>query len=181
MEAQFVFAATIEGLFVRALGEKLDASARARLKEAGLDLGRPLLAAYPFDVWMETIRIGAEAIYPDRDAKEARFELGKDLVAGYRHTYIGRIMLSLAKTIGPTRTLEYAASYFRTGNNYTETRFSPLGSNEAELWMNEVGPYPEFTAGIVHAGVVNSGAREVKVEVVAHDGHAASFRIAWSE
>ena len=46
--------------------------------------------------------------------------------------------------------------------------------------MNEVGPYPEFSQGIIQAGIVKSGARDSKVEVTGYDGHGATYRVSWA-
>ncbi len=176
-----VFGHTFEGLFQRALGGRLDAKARQRLEQAGLNLGKKLLPAYPFDVWMRCIAIAAESVYPALPQTEARRQIGRDLVHGYRETYLGRAMLALAKVLGPKRTLQRSAHNFRTGNNYTETRLTERAPNVHELWMNEVGPYPEFTQGIIEAGLLEAGARGLKVDVVWHDGHGATYRVSWDD
>jgi uncharacterized protein (TIGR02265 family) len=180
MDEMLVFSQTFEGLYLRALGSEMSADCKQRLKEVGVDLEKPLLPAYAFDVWMKSIAVTAQALYPELPQTEARHLLGQKLVRGYDQTMIGRAMLSMLKILGPRRTLERAAHNFRTGNNFTVTRLSTLSDQAMELWMNEVGPYPEFSQGIVLAGILKSGAREPKVDIVGHDGHAATYRVTWA-
>jgi uncharacterized protein (TIGR02265 family) len=175
-----VFSQTFEGLFSRAMGKELSEECCAKLKDIGVDLARPLMPAYPFSTWMKAVAIAAEYAHPDLPAPEARNLLGQKLVFGYRETMIGRAMLAFLKVVGPRRTLERAAHSFRTGNNYTETRVKQLSDRSMELWMNEVGPYPEFTQGIVLAGIKESGAQSPEVKIVDHDGHAATYHVTWA-
>jgi uncharacterized protein (TIGR02265 family) len=83
--------------------------------------------------------------------------------------------------LGPKRALLRATQNFRAGNNYTETRVTELAPHQFDLWMNEVGDFPEFTAGIIYAGVRLSGAQEPRVESLGYDGHACTYRITWKE
>jgi uncharacterized protein (TIGR02265 family) len=176
-----VYEQTIEALFVRALGARLSPECRARLREAGLDVSQKLRPAYPFNSWMTFIRIAAEELYPGLPLPEATFKLGEAYVEGFRETMLGRAVMSLLRVLGPRRTVLRATQNFRAGNNYTETRVTEQGPARFEVWMNEVGPYPEFTAGIIQAGVRMSGAKELRVEMFDYDGHACTYRITWKE
>jgi uncharacterized protein (TIGR02265 family) len=180
MDEMFVFSQTFEGLYLRALGPEMNALCKRQLKEIGVDLEKPLLPAYAFDVWMKSIAVAAQALFPELPQTEARNLLGQKLVGGYDQTMIGRAMLSMLKVLGPRRTLERAAHNFRTGNNFTVTRLSRISDRTMDLWMNEVGPYPEFSQGIIQAGIVKSGAKEPVVEVTGYDGHGATYRVSWA-
>ncbi|WP_224241755.1 DUF2378 family protein [Hyalangium gracile] len=176
-----VFEQTIEALFVRALGGRLTPECRARLRDAGLDVDQKIKPAYSFQSWMTFLRIAAEELYPKTPLPEATFKLGEAYVEGFRQTMLGRAVMSLLRVLGPRRTIARATQNFRAGNNYTETRITELGPSQFDVWMNEVGDFPEFTAGIIHAGVRMSGARELRVEPHGYDGHACTYRITWKE
>jgi uncharacterized protein (TIGR02265 family) len=176
-----VYEQTVEGLFIRALGNRLTPECRARLSQAGLDVTRKLKPAYPFQSWMTFIRIAAEELYPGMPLAEATFKLGEAHLEGFRETMLGRAVISLLRVIGPKRALLRATQNFRAGNNYTESRVTELGPHQFELWMNEVGEFPEFTAGIIYAGVRLAGAQEPRVEPTSYDGHACTYRITWKE
>lgn len=142
-----VFAQTLESLFGRALGRKLSPETKARLRVLGIDLDRPWEATYPFGAWMEAVAITAGAIHPDKSSVEGRYLLGRAVILGYAETVTGRALMRFLKLMGPTQTLRNATNSFKTGNNFTETRLTELGPGLADLWMNDVGGYPEFTAG----------------------------------
>lgn len=176
-----VFEQTLEALFLRGLQGRMTADCKARLRQAGLDLDQKLRPAYPFDAWMAFLRITAEELYPELPVDEGCRKLGQAHIAGYRDTLLGRAVLSLLRVLGPRRALGRATQNFRSGNNYTESRLVERGPRSFELWMNEVGAYPGFTAGIIHGGLEVAGATDIVIETAEHDGHACTYRISWSE
>lgn len=177
-QPKVVFNHTIEAMFSRALGPQLTPHGRRKLKEIGVDLDK-LLPAYPFDTWMAALRIAAADAFPTRSQDEAMFRMGELLIEGYRTTIMDNAVLGMIRVLGPKRTLKRTAQNFRSGNNYTEARLTELGPTSFELWMNEVGPYPRFTAGIIFAGLRAAGAESVEVNARAHDGHACTYLISW--
>ncbi len=177
---QVVFEQTIEGLFLRALGRRLTPSLIARLRTVGLDLEKKLLPAYSFTTWMMALRVAAEELYPGHSLDDALFKVGELMITGYQETFMGRAVLGMIRVIGPKRTLLRATRAFRSGNNYTEAKVTEIGPTCADVWMNEVGPYPSFTAGIMHSAMVAAGAKSPKVEMSGHDGHACSYRVSWA-
>jgi uncharacterized protein (TIGR02265 family) len=176
-----VFEQTIEAVFVRGLQGRLPANCKARLRHAGLDLDQRLRPAYPFDAWMAFLRIAAEELYPGQTLEQGAWKLGEACITGFQETMLGRAMLSLLRVLGPRRTLMRATQNFRAGNNYTESRLKELGPHNFELWMNEVGSLPSFTAGIIFAGLKTAGATSIRIEMDGYDGHACTYRISWSE
>lgn len=176
---RMVHGQVLEGLYVKALAGRIDDKCVERLRAAGLDLAKPLKPFYSFDVWMDSIRIAAEGVFPEVPAVVARNRLGRALIGGYRETLAGRAILGVMRILGPARTLGQSARNFRAGNNYTEADVKEIAAKCYELWMNEVGPYPEFTSGIVEAGIEESGGKNVRVELKGYDGHAATYRITW--
>ena len=176
-----VFEQTIEAVFVRALHGRLPPSCKERLRQAGLDLDRKLRPAYPFAEWMAFLRITAEELYPGEPLETGAFKIGEACIDGFRETMLGRAVLSLLRVLGPKRALMRATQNFRAGNNYTESRLKELAPRQFELWMNEVGPLPTFTAGILHAGLRTAGAENIRIDLSGYDGHACTYCISWSE
>jgi uncharacterized protein (TIGR02265 family) len=176
-----VFEQTIEAVFVRGLHGRLSSACKARLRQAGLDLDLKLRPAYPFESWMRFLRIAAEELYPGQTLEQGAWKLGEACIDGFQETMLGRAMLSLMRVLGPRRTLMRATQNFRAGNNYTEARIQELGPRDFELWRNEVGSLPSFTAGIIHAGLRTAGATSIRIQMEGYDGHACSYRISWSE
>lgn len=178
---KLVFSSAYEGLFQRALGNQIDASLRERLRqEARLDLDRPLEPAYTFEHWLYAIDVTVKALFPHLSEGEAWNRLGRDLVLGYQQTLVGRATLALAKVIGPRRALGQTVKSFRTGCNYLDTRLDEVSPTSFRLWVNEVGPHPEFTQGTLTAGLEVAGANAPVVKVLTHNGHAAFYGIDWT-
>lgn len=176
-QQQVVFEQTMEGL-LRAVRPRLTQKCKARLREAGLNVDAALLPAYPFEVWMKCLLASAEETWPGATREQALFHLGEAFIEGYRETFLGRAVLGLIRVLGPRRAIHRATRNFRSGNNYTEARVTELGPACLELWMNEVGPYPTFTQGLVEAALRASGVVP-KVEIKDHDGHACTYRCTW--
>lgn len=176
-----VFEQTIEALFLRALHGRLTPACKNRLRQAGLDVDQKLRPAYAFDSWMAFLRIASEELFPQEAVGQGTWKLGEAYIEGFRETMLGRAVLSLLRVLGPRRTLMRATQNFRAGNNYTESKLVELTPTQFELWMNEVGAYPAFTAGIIHAGLRVAGAHDVQVEPSGYDGHACTYRINWKE
>jgi uncharacterized protein (TIGR02265 family) len=176
-----VFEQTIEAVFVRALHGRLPPNCKARLRQAGLDLDQKLRPAYPFNSWMTFLRITAEELYPGEPLDKGAFKIGEACIDGFRETMLGRAVLSLLRVLGPRRALMRATQNFRAGNNYTESRLKELGPRQFELWMNEVGSLPTFTAGIIYAGLRTAGAENIRVDLTDYDGHGCTYCINWSE
>lgn len=177
---KLVFQQTIEGLYARGLGSRVTPALKTRLRGIGLDLDGKLLPAYDFEVWMKSLELTAAELYPRQPTDQAMFQVGESFIHGYRDTLLGRAVLGTVRVMGPHRALARARQSFRSGNNYTEATLTPLGAEAAELWMNEVGPWPGFTAGIIHAALSASGVEPVVVPTQ-HDGHACAYRITWSK
>lgn len=120
MSEPVVFAQSFESLFLHGLKGKLDALALRQLRELGLDLGH-LKIAYPVATWAAALKVAAEAAFPQSSPNQARFELGRCMLAGLDATLVGKSLLALARVIGPRRTLERMTRNTRTSNNYINT------------------------------------------------------------
>ncbi|MDY7229235.1 DUF2378 family protein [Hyalangium rubrum] len=176
-----VFEQTVEALFVRALGRRLTPECKSRLRQAGLDVDQKLKPAYSFTSWMTFVCIAAQELYPGLPVEEGAFKLGEAYIDGFRETMLGRAVLSLLRVLGPRRTLARATQNFRAGNNFTECRLKELGPTQFELWMNDVGSSPAFTAGIIHAGLRVAGAQDIRVEPSGYAGDACTYQLSWKE
>jgi uncharacterized protein (TIGR02265 family) len=179
---KLIFAQTFEGLH-RALGPRLSPATLEALRALGVDYSRPLLPAYPKNVFIAVIeRLGAD-LFPalGRDAGVAA--VGRAFMDGYGETMVGRAMLAALRMLGPRRSLERLSRSFRTANNFSETRLTARGERDFELWCNEVAS-PGWYFGIIARGLELAGAKDVKVVLVdySHENPAdgAVFRIRWS-
>ncbi len=177
-----VFATAVEALFVRELGASLTGLGRRRLREAGLDLEKPLHVSYPLDDWKTFLHTASEALYPHLPPVEAHWWMGIHFLEGYLQTFTGRVVAELAPALGPRRMLERIGQDLRSGNNFSEVRLEGHAPRHFELWMNDVlDDVPSFAAGFLLRAQQLAGARGVHVDVASYDGTACTFAIRWRE
>jgi uncharacterized protein (TIGR02265 family) len=181
MADKLVFDHTIEGLFLRGLAGQVTVRLKEKLRQAGVDLDRPLRSAYPFEVWMRCIGLAAEDLFPSLPEAESWRRLGERMVDGYRETVMGSAMFTLLKVLGPRRTLERAQKNFRSGNNYTEARFTEVSPTVVDVWMNDTDQMRFFIQGMILAGMRTSGAPELQVNIRHFDTQGTTYRVSWSE
>jgi uncharacterized protein (TIGR02265 family) len=177
-----VFATAVEALFVRELGASLTSLARRRLREAGLDLEKPLHVSYPLDDWKTFVHAASSALYPHLSPVEAHWWMGIHFLEGHLQTFTGRVVAELAPALGPRRMLERIGQDLRSGNNFSEVELVGHSPRHCALWMNDVlDDVPSFAAGFILRAQQLAGARNVHVDVASYDGTACTFDIRWRE
>lgn len=176
---QIVFAHTVEGLFVRALGGEVPPALRSQLRELGLDLTRKLLPAYPVPMWNQVLETTLATLYPGEPLPQSARKLGERMMEGYRNTLVGQAVLALAKVVGPRRALLRSKQNWRSGNNYSEVQVEELAPNDFRLTFNERGVSRWVSQGLLAAGLTFAGAPEVGVELERFSEHDVVYRITW--
>ncbi|MGA9524889.1 MAG: DUF2378 family protein [Myxococcaceae bacterium] len=179
-EEQLVYGHTLEGLFKLAIGPKLDDRARARLRENGLDLGRPLQPTYTRRQFRKWVLIAAEEIYPKLSPDQALERIGEHSVEGYVKTLLGKMILATVRVLGPKRTLSRLTQNLSSSGNYFETRATDTGKSSCDLWYNDVGGLTPYYVGMLRMVLRLSGAKNERVEPVPGPGGDCTFRISWS-
>lgn len=170
-----VFLQAFESL-ARALGGALDSSLRARFKsELGVDFGR-LHPAYPIATWNRAVRIAMQQLFPGDPGAERL--VGARVVRSFAETTLGNALFVVLRLMGPRRALGRLTRNLRTSNNYSETAVKELTASSCEVWINQVD-LPHFDAGVLEAGLVSAGAKQVTVEVLAADAKGTTYRVAW--
>lgn len=176
---RLIFEHSVEGLFLRGLMGRLTPSLKAQLREAGVDLERSLLPAYPWEVWERSVGLTARALHPGEPDDVAWRLVGERMVDGYRETLVGGAMFGMLRLLGPRRMVGRTRQNFRSGNNYTEASVTDVGPRQVDLWMNEVGRLRYFTQGAVLAGMRGAGAPDARVEVTHFDDAGVTYRVSW--
>ncbi|HEX8819399.1 MAG TPA: DUF2378 family protein [Archangium sp.] len=179
MSERLVFAHTVEGLFRRGLSGRIPPGLKEQLRQAGLDLERPLLPAYPLETWFQCVALAAETLYPGEPRDLALRRVGERMVDGYLETTMGSAMFGLLRLLGPQRTLGRMQKNLRSANNYTEARLTEVGPRELDLWMNEPGPLRYFMQGVLLAGLRGAGTPDVQVALHHFDDASVTYRVSW--
>lgn len=181
MADRYIYQVAVEAFFARAMRERLDGAARARLREAGIALDEPLLSVYPAEVFHRGVAIAAEAAYPALAPDEAHYRAGRDHIDAFVESYPGKMMAALARQIEVRMILEYTATFIRLGNNFTESRSRPVAPGRAELWLNDVGEVRGWYRGIVQRGLEVANVKGVSVATTpASPPPSATFDVTWS-
>lgn len=174
------FRTSIEALFVQALSSDMTPRLRERLRQGGIDLAN-LQPAYPRLVFSRCCRIAADEIYPGLSSEEGLRRLGRRLIEGYAQTMLGRAIVGVFRLIGVRRGLERLTRGFRSGDNYTETRFALDGSGRADVWFNQVNGQPTFTLGMLEACMEWVGAKGGRIQLLRTEGEGCVYRLEWIE
>ena len=177
-----VYATAVEALFVRELGAQLGHVGRRLLREAGLDLERPLEVSYSLEQWKTFVGIAAHVLYPHLSVSEAHWWMGIHFMEGYLQTSTGRVIAELAPMLGPRRMLDRVEQDLRRSNNFTEVQVTEHSPRYVELWMNDVlDAHTSFVAGFILRAQQMAGGRNVHVDVWSFDGTACTFLIRWRD
>jgi uncharacterized protein (TIGR02265 family) len=174
----FVYEHTVEGLFFKALRERINPSMQARLKPLGIDLdGKPKSVAYVH--WKQALTLAATELFEGTEDERFR-KLGRAVLQRYEETLMGKTVVGLMRLMGPKRILQRINSTLRSGNNYIEATLTQTGPTAYEGLINECNGNPNYIVGVIEQGLIIAGAKEAKIEAHAFDGHRAKFVISWS-
>lgn len=178
-EVEVIFAGAVEGLFFNGLGSRVTPALKADLRGIGLDLDNALLPAYPRTVWNAALALAVKHVWPDVDAGEGHYRLGRAIIDGFRETRLGFALAGVARVLGPMRTLNRMRQNLRTGANYNEISLTPQGSKEVLFWINEPFINPGYFKGMLLGSLDISGARNSSVDVVSVDDAGTTYRVKW--
>lgn len=176
--SRVVFEQTFEGLFVVGLRPRLTPELQRELADAGLDLSRKLLPAYPFETWARCCQVAAKRLHADEPEEVGMRKLGEAVVAGFANGFLGRALMGVVRVLGPVRALGRIRQNFRSGNNYCEATVTRVDDTTYEVWMNEQGPTRYLCQGIILAGLQWTNV-EPQVEVTRFDDENVWFRASW--
>jgi uncharacterized protein (TIGR02265 family) len=187
-----VFGSAVEGLFVRTLGARLDATARDRIREIGIDLNRPPQAAYPIEVWEKAVDWAARCAFPELPVEEAWVATGQAFVAGFGQTLIGRAVLGVGRVVGVERSLKRMTRNLHSVNNFNSAVVEESAPGRVVIRVMTTPEFRElprattlpvhYMRGVFQGMAEELGARAVTVQVLElHPTLRDSrFRISWS-
>ncbi len=164
-----------EGLFVRALPP--EPAFHADLKAMGVDVER-LLPQYPVKVWNEAVAVARRHFFPGHTVQQADWQLGRLFIQGFLDTLAGRVAGAILPVVGPARMLERTQRSFAMARSNFRVTVQVVGETERRLLFEDMSPQPEFTGGIIEAGLERTW---VRAEVTVEDRQATSFllRVRW--
>lgn len=176
-----VFDNTVDGLFRRGLGRQMTPRCKERLKAAGLDLDQKLRPSYPRLQYYEFVNIAAEELYPNLSRDAAHYELGKQFIAGFQETLLGKAVVSLVRLLGPRKTLAKMSQNMQSSNNYMKTSLRELGPGDCEITLSQVSGAPRYFEGVLLRAVELSGGENAHVKPTRAEGPSYVYRCTWTE
>lgn len=188
------FGPAFEALYLRGLGDQVTPGLRKKLADLGVDLSRPLHAAYTFDTWLQCLVCAADELHPEVERPEAITRLGTAFFHGFQSTLIGKAIFQMSRLIGVERTLLRMDRNGRTTNNLYRSTSELLGPRHVRLssfleegFVGRVGPVQwgpaHFQSGIVR-GIVEELAGQtptLTLEVVDPNRHHLVLEVRWGQ
>lgn len=178
---KLVFDTSLEGLFLRGLGDRITTGLRDELRLIGIDLGKKLPPAVPREVWYRALSLCAKHCYPGQTRSDAMREIGVRLMKGIEETFFGKALAPVVRLLGPRRLLERVPRNMKSSNNFADGVVTLLGPHAMRIDVNDVGDAPEVFQGSLQEITTWAGAKTVSVSFEAPSLPAASFEIRWTE
>ncbi|MDY7228500.1 DUF2378 family protein [Hyalangium rubrum] len=172
-----VFGQTFDRLFNEVLAGRVTPELQQALRDVGLDLSRPLLPAYPMEVLEKCMEVAAQRLYRGVPQEVALRALGELQVDAFTRTLVGRATLAAMRLFSVKMALDRLSRAWRNANNFVQTEVREINRDLYEVWVNEVGRFPEITLGIMSAILKHLGQGKFQVTIAHYDGHACTYRI----
>lgn len=176
-----VFSSVVEGLLRHGLRGQVSLRLRERLRQAGLDIDRPLLPAYPVSQWQTCLRIIAEESSPGVPLETAFRQLAERHVEGYGHTLFGRAIYRVMRLLGPRRMVLRLPQTLRSTDNYTEAELVEKGPTTYEMRMNSVPDAPGYAESLFEAILRVAGAESPQVMKTQVEAEHTTYLLTWTE
>lgn len=177
--AHVVYREPFEQILKYGIGAKLTPQLKDKLKALGFDADN-IKPQYPKELFTPCVELVRTTLYPHLSRQDGLFRLGESMVEGAAQTIMGKTMLSMARLIGPEKTLLRSHSQYRAGTNFTEVKLEKVGERHYQFHMNSGADIPEFGAGTLAATLKHTGGKDVKVVPAKLEPPAVTYDIQWS-
>ncbi len=183
LEQRLVYVQVVEGLLQHGLHGKVSPRLKQRLRQAGIDLDRPLMPAYPVPLWMHCLSVIIEETYPGVPREQAFRQLAETHVQGYGRTVIGRAVYGVMRLLGPRRLVQRLPQTLRATDNYTEVELLERGPTTYEMRMNSALDTPGYVEALFEAMMRVGGAESPKVTQThwSPDVPTSTYLLTWAE
>lgn len=174
--SKLIFSSSMEPL-IKVSWEKLKPETQQKMGDLGLGPPHKMEPAYPADVWATAVKLVSADLFSALPEEEQHRALGRATVEQFTEGVLGKAMFSAARLFGARRTLERLSHNLRSGANFIETRFSIVGTDAYELWLNDVSDVPGFYAGLLSAGAGRLEGWPERIEIKHRDGLSCTYAL----
>ena len=181
LEQRYVYAQVVEGLLAHGLSGRVSPRLKARLREAGVDLDRPLLPTYPVGLWLRCLHLIVEETWPGLPPEQAFPRLAAAHVEGYGRTLIGRAVYGVMRLLGPRRLVLRLPQTLRATDNYTRVELVERDATTFEMRMNSELPCPGYSESLFESLLRVGGAESPRATVLTQGGGSTTYLLTWKE
>jgi uncharacterized protein (TIGR02265 family) len=178
-DTRVVYEQAIEGMYLKGHPKALTPQVKQALRELGIDLDKPLKAAYPAAIVNEATRVFRRLAYGhEPDDMKAYIAMGAATVDGYFNTVIGRAMTGVLKLVPFKRLIDRLPSAMSGGSNYTRVKVEWKGPAEAHVTLDDTEPHPGLNLGVMQRALSHwFGGKNVQISVHEHVRPKTTYRI----
>jgi uncharacterized protein (TIGR02265 family) len=177
---KLVFELSLEGLFIRGIGDLITWQLKAELRTLGLDLDRKLPRSVPRETWYAALNLVVKHLFAEVPRDEAHRLMGQRLMHGTENTFPGRAIAPLVRKLGPRRFLKRLPRNMKASNNFATGVITELSATSVQLDVDDVGDAPGVFVGSLERMVAWAGGSDVVVTMKATPP-AATYVVSWAE
>lgn len=174
-----IYRHTVEAFVERVLTRRalLTPEFRAELRALGLDAAAP--KEVNLETWALLVRAVAARLCPGKPEAEALETVGREMLAGYSESLVGRSLFVLLRLLGPQRAMMRMAENYHSADSITRVEARALTAGSVELAFNTTGGLSHYVRGLLLEMLARLKARTPTV-TFAHIGEREVFVVSWS-
>jgi uncharacterized protein (TIGR02265 family) len=175
-----VYDAAVEGVFLRGLVGQVTPSLSAKLRALGLDLHQKLRPTYPREAWTRMLEVTVSELFPNVSPEEGYRKLGALAVNGIGHTMMGKVLVQMARLMGPRRSMLRLPQVFTGVNNFMTMELQEMAPTHFRVHVNESYGHPAYVLGAMQAAMRLADAKDLQVEILDSTAQKVSVEVRWA-
>jgi len=175
-----VYDAAVEGVFLRGLVGMVTPSLSSKLRELGLDLNQKLRPTYPREAWTRMLEVTVAEVFPGVSRDEGFRLLGTKAVNGIGYTMIGKVLVQMARLMGPRRSLLRLPQVFTSVNNFMKMELQEVEPTHFLVHVDQTYGHPAYVLGAMQAAMALADAKELQVNLLDWTATKVSVDVKWT-
>ena len=175
-----VYDSAVEGVFLRGLVGQITPSLSAKLRAIGVDLNQKLKPTYPREVWTRALELTVSELYPGASREEGYRRLGELAVNGIGYTMIGKVLVQMARLMGPRRSMLRLPQVFSSVNNFMKMELTEMEPGHFRAHVNEDYGHPAYVQGAMTAAMNLADAKGLQVSILDAQTKGISLDVRWA-
>jgi uncharacterized protein (TIGR02265 family) len=126
------------------------------------------------------LEVTVAELFPDVPRDEGFRRLGEKAVNGIGYTMIGKVLVQMAKLMGPRRSLLRLPQVFTSMNNFMKMELTEVAPNHFHVHVRETYGHPAYVLGAMQAAMALSEAKGLQVKLVDWTEQQVSVDVKWA-